>query len=226
MNSLNQNVLSIYEMPSSPQVLGTQRKARDTRCRHSGGFQTSKKTDIKGFMSVVLNQGKLSFGGHLATSRDIFGCHSRAGGAKGHEKGGPRDVVTHSTMHGTASPPHRVIRFETPVPRRRNVALFHKHFDHSEVQGLGEMFVLERCVTAAGVRKGGRGSHTATQGEKADFPALLGLLASSSSRPQPPEHGRNCGRQDNAPKVSPSYPLELVDMLGHMTKGNESCRWK
>ena len=37
------------------------------------------------------------------------------------------------------------------------------------------------------------------EGKKADFPAHLGLLASSSP-PQPPEHGRDYDRQDNAPQ--------------------------
>ena len=50
------------------------------------------------------------------------------------------------------------------VLRKRNTALFNKHFDHSEVQGLGEMLVTGQPVAEGGVRKGGRGNHTATQG--------------------------------------------------------------
>lgn len=50
------------------------------------------------------------------------------------------------------------------VLRRRNTALFNKHFDPSEVQGLGETLVMGQCVVEVGVRKEGRGSHTATQG--------------------------------------------------------------
>ena len=38
------------------------------------------------------------------------------------------------------------------------------------------------------------------QGDKADFPAHLGLLSSYSLPPQPPEQGRDCGRQDNVPQ--------------------------
>lgn len=72
-------------MPSSMQVLGTQWQARDTGCRHLGASNLARKTDIKDFISVVLNPGDLSSGGHLAMSREIFGCHSWAGGATGHE---------------------------------------------------------------------------------------------------------------------------------------------
>lgn len=72
-------------MPNSKQVLGTQWQARDTGCHHLGPSNLARKTDIKGFISMVLSLGNLSSGTHLAMCRDIFGCHSWAGGATGHE---------------------------------------------------------------------------------------------------------------------------------------------
>ena len=57
---------------------------RDTGCRHLGASNLARKTDIKGFISVAQRGGTtLSSGGQPAMSRDIFGRHSRGGGATG-----------------------------------------------------------------------------------------------------------------------------------------------